>query len=77
MTKSTTGTADQQTQVAWQVRDNRAEEAELRARGINIENSSAWAKHGSPGGRGGAGLAKLPARRSTSPSGSESVKGRY
>ena len=32
------GTADQQTQAAWQVNDIRAEVAELRARGIKIED---------------------------------------
>lgn len=38
VTKSTVGTADQQTQAAWQVSDIRAEVAELRARGIKIED---------------------------------------
>jgi catechol 2,3-dioxygenase-like lactoylglutathione lyase family enzyme len=38
VTKSTTGTADQQTQAAWQVRDIRAEVAELRARGVKVED---------------------------------------
>jgi len=38
VTKSTTGAADQQTQAARQVRDIRAEVAELRDRGIKIEN---------------------------------------
>jgi catechol 2,3-dioxygenase-like lactoylglutathione lyase family enzyme len=38
VTKSTSGTADQQTQAAWQVRDIRAEMAELRARGVKIED---------------------------------------
>ena len=38
MTKSTSGTADQQTQAAWQVRDIRAEMAELRARRVKIED---------------------------------------
>ena len=38
VTKSTTGTADQQTQAAWQVSDIRAEVAELRARGIKVED---------------------------------------
>jgi catechol 2,3-dioxygenase-like lactoylglutathione lyase family enzyme len=36
--KSTVGTADQQTQAAWQVSDIRAEVAELRARGVKIED---------------------------------------
>ena len=38
VTKSTTGTADQQTQAAWQVSDIRAEVADLRARGIQVED---------------------------------------
>jgi catechol 2,3-dioxygenase-like lactoylglutathione lyase family enzyme len=38
VTKSTIGTADQQTQAAWQVSDIRAEVAELRARGIKVED---------------------------------------
>ena len=38
VTKSTTGTADQQTQAAWQVSDIRAEVAELRTRGIKVED---------------------------------------
>jgi catechol 2,3-dioxygenase-like lactoylglutathione lyase family enzyme len=38
LTKSTTGTADQQTQAAWQVSDIRAEVAELRARGVKVED---------------------------------------
>jgi len=38
VTKSTSGTADQQTQAAWQVRDIRAEMAELRARRVKIED---------------------------------------
>jgi catechol 2,3-dioxygenase-like lactoylglutathione lyase family enzyme len=38
VTKSTTGTADQQTQAVWQVSDIRAELAELRARGIKVED---------------------------------------
>ena len=38
VTKSTVGTADQQTQAAWQVSDIRAEVAELRARGIEVED---------------------------------------
>jgi hypothetical protein len=33
VTQSTVGTADQQTQAAWQISDIRAEVAELRARG--------------------------------------------
>jgi catechol 2,3-dioxygenase-like lactoylglutathione lyase family enzyme len=38
VTKSATGTADQQTQAAWQVSDIRAEVAELRARGVKVED---------------------------------------
>ena len=38
LTKSTVGTADQQTQAAWQVSDIRAEVAELRARGVKVED---------------------------------------
>jgi catechol 2,3-dioxygenase-like lactoylglutathione lyase family enzyme len=38
VTKSTVGTADQQTQAAWQVSDIRAEVAELRTRGIKVED---------------------------------------
>ncbi len=37
VTKSTTGTADSQTQVGWTVPDLEAELAELRARGVRIE----------------------------------------
>jgi catechol 2,3-dioxygenase-like lactoylglutathione lyase family enzyme len=38
VTKSTVGTADQQTQAAWQVSDILAEVAELRARGVKVED---------------------------------------
>jgi catechol 2,3-dioxygenase-like lactoylglutathione lyase family enzyme len=38
VTKSTVGTADEQTQAAWQVPDIRSEVAELRARGVEVEN---------------------------------------
>ena len=38
VTKSSTGTAGQQTQAAWQVSDIRAEVAELRTRGIKVED---------------------------------------
>jgi hypothetical protein len=38
VTKSSTGTAGQQTQAVWQVSDIRAEVAELRARGIKVED---------------------------------------
>jgi catechol 2,3-dioxygenase-like lactoylglutathione lyase family enzyme len=38
LTKSTVGTADEQTQAAWQVPDIRSEVAELRARGVDVED---------------------------------------
>lgn len=38
VTKSTVGTADEGTQAAWQVQDIRAEVAELRARGVKLED---------------------------------------
>jgi catechol 2,3-dioxygenase-like lactoylglutathione lyase family enzyme len=38
VTKSTTGTADTQTQVTWLVEDVRAEVAELRSRGVQVED---------------------------------------
>ena len=38
VTKSAVGTADQQTQAAWQVSDIRAEVAGLRARGVKVED---------------------------------------
>jgi catechol 2,3-dioxygenase-like lactoylglutathione lyase family enzyme len=37
VTKSTVGTADTQTQVSWVVPDLRAEVAELRSRGVEVE----------------------------------------
>jgi catechol-2,3-dioxygenase len=37
VTKSTTGTADEQTQAGWRVEDLAAELAELRARGVEIQ----------------------------------------
>ncbi|HEV8281178.1 MAG TPA: VOC family protein [Candidatus Limnocylindrales bacterium] len=37
ISKSTTGTADSQTQIAWEVDDLQAELGELRARGVPIE----------------------------------------
>ena len=37
VTKSTTGTADEQTQAGWRVDDLAAEIAELRARGVEIQ----------------------------------------
>ena len=38
VTKSTTGTADTQTQASWHVSDVRAEVAELRSRGVKVED---------------------------------------
>jgi catechol 2,3-dioxygenase-like lactoylglutathione lyase family enzyme len=38
VTKSSVGTADTQTQLAWEVDDVRAEVAELRRRGVTIED---------------------------------------
>jgi catechol 2,3-dioxygenase-like lactoylglutathione lyase family enzyme len=38
VTKSTTGTADTQTQASWLVTDLRGEVAELRARGVKVED---------------------------------------
>jgi catechol-2,3-dioxygenase len=37
VTKSTTGTSDEQTQASWQVDDLAAELAELRSRGVEIQ----------------------------------------
>jgi catechol 2,3-dioxygenase-like lactoylglutathione lyase family enzyme len=37
VTKSTVGTADEQTQASWQVQDLRAEAAELRSRGVEVQ----------------------------------------
>ena len=41
VTKSTTGTSDTQTQMAWRVPDIHAAVADLRARGVRIEESEA------------------------------------
>ena len=38
VTKSIVGTADEQTQVSWEVPDLRAEVAELRSRGVKVED---------------------------------------
>ena len=38
VTRSTVGTADSQTQASWQVSDIRTEVAELRARGVKVED---------------------------------------
>ena len=38
ISKSTTGTADSQTQIAWEVGDLRAELEELRSRGVTVED---------------------------------------
>jgi catechol 2,3-dioxygenase-like lactoylglutathione lyase family enzyme len=37
VTRSTVGTADEQTQVSWQVPDLQAEVAELRSRGVEVQ----------------------------------------
>ncbi len=41
VTKSTIGTSDKQTQVAWRVPDIRAAVADLRARGVRVEDYQA------------------------------------
>jgi hypothetical protein len=74
---STAGTAGQQTQAAWQVSDIRAEMAELRARGITVEDFDTRGQRPKSRRTSRAGLAQLLARRSPSPFRSESVKGRY
>ena len=38
VSKSTTGTADSQTQIAWEVEDLQSEVDELRSRGVKIEH---------------------------------------
>lgn len=38
VTKSTIGTADEQTQVSWKVKDLRGELADLRSRGVKVED---------------------------------------
>jgi hypothetical protein len=50
---STAGTAGQQTQPAWQVSDIRTEMAELRTRGITVEDYDTRGQRRSPGGRAG------------------------
>jgi hypothetical protein len=75
VTNSITGTAGQQTQAAWQVSDIRAEMAELRTRGIKGRRLRyPGANDRSPGGRAELDSHSCSPRRSTSPSGSESVK---
>ena len=37
VTRSTVGTADEQTQASWQVQDLRAEVGELRSRGVEVQ----------------------------------------
>jgi catechol 2,3-dioxygenase-like lactoylglutathione lyase family enzyme len=37
VTRSTVGTADEQTQASWQVQDLRVEVAELRSRGVEVQ----------------------------------------
>jgi hypothetical protein len=51
VTNSTTGTAGQQTQAAWQVSDIRTEMAELRTHGIKAEDYDTRANDRSPGRR--------------------------
>src|SRR5262249_2645741 len=70
-----TGTAGQQTQAARQVSDIRTEMAELRARGVKVEDFDTRGQRPQSWRTSRAGLAKLPAKRSTSPSGSESANG--
>ena len=53
VTKSTVGTADSQTQAMWQVKDVAAEVAELRSRGVQIE------EYDSPGLKTDGGIADL------------------
>jgi hypothetical protein len=76
VTNSTVGTADQHTQAAWQVSDIRAEMAELRTHGNKAEDFDTRGQRRKSWRTSRAGLAKLLARRSTSPLRSESVKGR-
>ena len=77
VTNSTVGTAGQQTQAAWQVSDIRTEMAGRRAHGIKVEDFDTRGQRPKSWRTSRAGLAKLLARRSTSPLRSESVKGRY
>jgi hypothetical protein len=67
MAKSTTGTADRQTQAAWQVSGIRAEMAKLRTHGIKVEGFGARGQRPKSWRTSRAGLAKLLARGSTSP----------
>ena len=53
LTRSTVGTADEQTQAAWQVEDIRSEVEELRARGVKPED------YDSPGLKTDGGIADL------------------
>jgi hypothetical protein len=75
VTNSTTGTAGQQAQAAWRVRDIRTEVAGLRARGVKVEDFDTRGQRPKSWRTSRAGLATLLARRSTSPLRSESVKG--
>jgi len=77
MAKSTTGTADRQTQAAWQISGIRAEIAGLRTHAIKVEGFDTRGQRPKFWRASRAGLAKLLARRSTSPLRSGSVKGRY
>jgi catechol 2,3-dioxygenase-like lactoylglutathione lyase family enzyme len=54
VSKSTTGTADSQTQIAWEVDDLRAELDELRSRGVKIE------EYNLPGLKTQNGVAEVP-----------------
>jgi hypothetical protein len=72
-TNSTTGTVGQQTQAARQVSDIRTEMAELRARGVKVEDFDTRGQRPQSWRTSRAGLAKLPARRSTSPPGGARV----
>ena len=59
MTKSTTGTADRQTQAAWEVSDIRTEMAELRTRGIKVDDYDTRGQLPKSWRTSRAGLAKL------------------
>ena len=68
-TNSTTGTAGQQTQAARHVSDIRTEMAELRARGVKVEDFDTRGQRPQSWRTRPSWTAKLPARRSTSPPG--------
>lgn len=69
------GTVGQHTQAAWQVSDIRTEMAELRTHGIKAEDFDTRGQRPKSWRTSRAGLARLLARRSTSPLRSESVTG--